>query len=85
MTDGVGTQEWWRDPEAVSTVTDYALLNQLLYRSKHGGCTNVSMSLRPAKYPRKLFEKAIQIQEGVNALVDVLSKDKAFLSSALKK
>ena len=77
---------WWRDPESVATAKDYAILNGLLFGRRDGeGCTNVSISLQPAKFPRELFQKAVSNQEAVNTIVDVLSTDYEFLASAFKE
>ena len=82
--DGDG-RSWWRDPRLLATAKDYAVLNGLLYGSQDGGCTNVSISLQPAAFPHQLFHKVMSNQEAVNTIVDALSKDNEFLTSAFKE
>ena len=77
---------WWRDSESVSTAKDYAILDGLLFGRDAGkGCTNVSVSLQPAKFPQELFKKVVLNQEAVNTVVDALSTDHEFLTSAFKE
>ena len=77
---------WWRDPESVATAKDYAILNGLLFGYRDiEGCTNVSVSLQPAKFPQELFQKVVSNQEAVNVVVDALSTDHEFLTSAFKE
>ena len=70
----------------MATAKDYAILNGLLFGLRDGaGCTNVSVSLQPAKFPRKLFQKVVSNQEAVNTVVDALSTDHEFLTSVFKE
>ena len=76
---------WWRNPASVATIIDFALISGCLYRRNGEGCTTVSLSLQPAKFPEELYHKAVSIQMAINTVVDAVSMDDEVLGSAFEK
>lgn len=74
--------------ETIGKATDWALMHGLCMRSKANFSTTslqvIPFGLLPSAFPRKEFNKAIEIQVILNELIHKVAHDHEFLCSALK-
>lgn len=81
--------EWWRDEANIKTTKDLAASHGLMVRSsrepREERCGIVSVSIVPSKFPRELYELACAVQKDFNTLVDAVSMDHDFLTTALSR
>ena len=81
--------EWWCDEANVRAVKDLATSRGLMVRSSRDKgeerCQMVSVSIVPSMFPKELYELACTVQKDFNTLIEAVSRDHEFLTTALKK
>ena len=81
--------EWWRERANIRAIKDLAAAHGLMIRSSREPgeerCGIVSVSIVPSKFPRELYELACVVQKDFNSLIDAVSKDHDFLTTALDR